>query len=62
MTIAIFKELAEFNYGGLTFKAVSCCSVLCMDLMSNPDAEGAQALRQDVGALMKAIRAKAHKC
>jgi hypothetical protein len=48
MAIAIFKDLASFNYGGLTFKAISACTVLCMDLISNPTSQESKDLRNDV--------------
>lgn len=46
--LAIYKELAAFNYGGLTFKSISACCVICMDLMSNPMSAFANNMRQEV--------------
>ena len=34
--------------GGLTFKAVSACTVICMDLMSNPTSSFAADMRAEV--------------
>lgn len=46
--VAIFRELAQFNYGGLTFKAISACCVLCMDLIGNPSSVEADDFKKDV--------------
>ena len=53
--LAIYKELSAFNYGGLTFKAVSACCVICMDLMSNPDSSFAMAMRAEVIETLDAL-------